>query len=232
MPVHVKNIVKAFGPEVIFSDFSIDLPGKGCVCFFGPSGSGKTTLFNLLAGILRPDSGSIEFSGGEKVSFVFQEDRLLPWSTAADNIEQVLDPKTARPQALEWLRRVGLEQAADKLPGALSGGMRQRVAIARALAYGGDILLLDEPFQGIDAQNRDAVFSLISAEKEKHLVVLVTHYAEEALRLSDVIYAISGPPVKIEDTIEISETLRFDPVFREEALTRLGVHAHSPLPAG
>ena len=233
MPIHIRNLSKSFDREPLYSDFSIDLPESGCVCFFGPSGIGKTTLFNMLAGILPPDSGEIRFSDGpQKISFVFQEDRLLPWISAAENIEQVLEGKNARMQALEWLDCVGLSQSANKLPGNLSGGMRQRVSIARALAFGGDILLLDEPFQGIDARNKETVFALLSKEKTRSLIVLVTHYAQEALRLADTIHVLMGPPVAIENTLTLSEAQRDDPAFCALILRRMGVTTGSPSPAG
>lgn len=227
MPVILDKISKSFGPESIFSDFSLELPDSGCVCFFGPSGSGKTTLFNILAGLLPLDSGSVTFTDKQKVSFAFQEDRLLPWVSAAENVEQVLDTRDAHQLALEWLGRVGLTESAGKLPAELSGGMRQRVALARALAFEGDVLLLDEPFRGIDAQAKDALFALLAEEKSKSLLVLVTHYPEEALRLADTVYVIEGPPVQITDTIQIPEEKRNDAHFVASVLARLGTHAYS-----
>ena len=227
MSILIDSITKSFGEETVFEDFSAQLPDRGCVCFFGPSGSGKTTLFNILAGIVAPDSGTVAFTAGTKVSFAFQEDRLLPWVSAAENVEQVLFCEGARSQALHWLGRVGMAEAADKLPGELSGGMRQRVALARALAYGGDVLLLDEPFRGIDARMKEKVFDLLEGEKKDRLIVLVTHYPEEALRLADTIRVISGPPVRITDTINIPDHKRRDPVFTGSVLARLGASPSS-----
>ena len=230
MPIILDRVSKSFGNEIIFSDFSIELPDTGCVCFFGPSGSGKTTLFNILAGLTALDSGSVSFTRGQKVSFAFQEDRLLPWINAVENVEQVLSDKDARQRATEWIERVGLEDAADKLPGELSGGMRQRVALARALAFGGEVLLLDEPFRGIDAQKKDMVFSLFAKEKSTRLLVLVTHYPEEAVRLADTVYVISGPPVAITDTIHIPEEKRTQADFLAGVFSRLGTHPYSSPP--
>ena len=228
MSILIDSVTKSFGDETVFADFSAELPDRGCVCYFGPSGSGKTTLFNVLAGLVAPDSGTVTFPAGAKVSFAFQEDRLLPWVSAAENVEQVLSGEDAHGQALEWLERVGMEEAADKLPGELSGGMRQRVALARALAYGGNVLLLDEPFRGIDAQLKETVFSLLEAEKKDRLLVLVTHYPEEALRLADTVRVIAGPPVRVTDTVEIPAEKRRDPDFIASVLARLGAHPLSP----
>lgn len=221
MPILIDSITKSLGEVKILSDFSAELPDRGCVCFFGPSGSGKTTLFNILSGLIPPDKGSVIFAGNHKISFVFQEDRLLPWISAAENVEQVLSGSGAREHALQWLERVGMSESADKLPGELSGGMRQRVAIARALAFNGDVLLLDEPFRGIDAAIKETIFTLLDVEKKERLLVLVTHYPGEAVRLADTIHVITGPPVAIADTIQIPEDQRRQSDFIASALSRL-----------
>ncbi|MFZ5974127.1 MAG: ABC transporter ATP-binding protein [Bacillota bacterium] len=227
MAVILDKISKSFGDEKVLSDFSVELPDSGCVCFFGPSGSGKTTLFNILAGIVLPDSGSVTFTDNQKVSFAFQEDRLLPWISASDNVEQVIGGNDAHERAVDWLKRVGLTESAEKLPCELSGGMRQRVALARALAYNGDVLLLDEPFRGIDAQAKETLFTLLEKEKLNRLLVLVTHYPEEALRLADTVHVITGPPVQITDTIELIDEKRNDADFMVSARARLGTHPYS-----
>lgn len=213
MAVKIKNISKTFKEYEIFHHFSLRLPDCGCVCFFGPSGSGKTTLLNLIAGLISPDAGQIDLPPGD-VSVVFQEDRLLPWASAQENVKLVLEkdlpPKEARAQALRALKAVFLEESAKKRPSGLSGGMRRRVALARALAYGGCVLLLDEPFSGMDAQIKNALFPVLSELKKEKLVVLVTHYPEEAVRLADVIHVLAGPPVRIAESILVPDGLRED----------------------
>ncbi len=201
-PVVFSQVSKAFNGERIVDGLDWTLPTYGSLCLFGPSGCGKTTLLHLLAGILRPDAGQISGLEERKVSIVFQEPRLLPWLTALHNILAVLPehPHGGGPQeeeAYAWLERVGLADATDKRPDELSGGMRQRVAIARALAYGGDLLLLDEPTQGLDADMQETVITLLREQEKERLTVLVTHDKDEAERMGSTILLVSGPPVQL-----------------------------------
>lgn len=225
MAVIISNLSKSLGAQELFRDFSLAMPDTGCVCFFGPSGSGKTTLLNLLAGIIPPDAGSIELIPGGNISYAFQEDRLLPWISAAENVKLVIqDKKNAHETALHWLKEVSMEDAADKTPGELSGGMRQRVSLARAFAYGGSILLLDEPFQGIDAQIKSGLISLLSKMKTEKLLILITHYPEEAVRLADVIHVLAFPPVRIIDTLQITDEIRRSDQLNSQAVKKLTAH--------
>lgn len=185
-----------FPEHTVLKDFSLELPDTGTVCLFGPSGCGKTTLLNCLAGIWKPESGSIVGLSGKKISYVFQESRLLPWSTVQENIELVLSAgseKTAR----DWLSAVGLLSYAGQYPKELSGGQRQRVSFARALAYGGDVFLLDEPFHALDYAAAQEMAALLKHSFSNALNILVTHNREEAERLSDIIYFLEGPPLQV-----------------------------------
>ncbi len=197
MSIEIKHIHKEFNGQKIIDDFSLSLPEKGTVCFFGPSGCGKTTLLNCIAGLLPLDGGSISGLEHKKISYIFQEDRLLPWVTANENVAVVTNAD--RKSASEWIRLVGLENAENKHPNELSGGMRQRVSIARALAYGGDILLMDEPFHALDSKSRDQVITLIKEKTQDKLKILVTHSMEEAQLLADTIYFLKGIPLRIVD---------------------------------
>jgi NitT/TauT family transport system ATP-binding protein len=164
----------------VLSGISLTLPENGAVALVGPSGSGKTTLLRVLAGLERPKDGQVEGLSGKRVTMVFQEDRLLPWYSAFENVLLALpDTMPDRERvARNWLSCMELADAADQLPAELSGGMCRRVALARALAYGGDILLLDEPFNGLD----DALRSRVAAhiKNAAPLIVLVTHDEAEA----------------------------------------------------
>ena len=225
MPVIISNLSKSLGTQDIFRDFSLEMPDTGCVCFFGPSGSGKTTLLNLLAGIIPPDAGSIELIPKGNISYAFQEDRLLPWINAVDNVKLVIqDKKNADEAAIHWLREVSLADMADKTPGELSGGMRQRVSLARAFAYGGSVLLLDEPFQGIDAQIKSGLISSLSKMKTEKLLILITHYPEEAVRLADVIHVLAFPPVRIIDTLFITDEIRRNDQLNSQTIKKLTAH--------
>ena len=158
--IDIKNLSLSYGGERVIDSFSLHVEGGGRIALLGPSGCGKTSLMHAIVGLLKPAKGSVCVSG--RVSCVFQEPRLLPWLSALENINVVLsDSPATLPEARKWLEAVGLGEAAEKRPGELSGGMQQRLSIARALAYGGDVLLLDEPLKGMDTETEDMVKSLI-----------------------------------------------------------------------
>lgn len=173
MSIIVDKISLSFGDKQMLDDFSCQLPDVGVACLIGPSGSGKTTLFNCLAGILKPDSGSISGLQGKRKAILFQENRLLPWYNALANVAFVV--KDDKGKAAHFLEQVELNDAAGKYPNELSGGMQRRVAIARALAYGGDILMLDEPTTGLDDELAQRIMHRIVEQWQDKLVILVTH---------------------------------------------------------
>ncbi len=185
----------SYGPLRVLEDVSLVFPETGVVCLSGPSGCGKTTMLRLLAGLEQPERGRIDGMAGRKIAAVFQEDRLLPWMTARDNVAAALsgDGKRNRERAAEVLDAVGLSENLSAHPADLSGGMKRRVAIARALAPGAELLLLDEPFTGIDPALRDRIASLLRQQAEKALLVLVTHIEEEARLLGARILPLSPP---------------------------------------
>ena len=174
--------------------FSLTLPDTGITALAGASGCGKTSLLRLLGSLDRPQAGTLEVPPPEETAFLFQEDRLLPGLTAAAQIAAVL-PQGESP--LPWLEAVGLEDAADVRPEELSGGMRRRVALARCAAYGRDkrLLLLDEPFSGIDPERCRALMAWI-----RTLGVSVVYSAHDALSLSlaDRVIRLAGPPLSLE----------------------------------
>ncbi len=203
MKLEIRNANKQFDGKIVLDVFSLQFPLNGVVCLFGPSGCGKTTLLNCIAGIEHLDSGEIAGTKGRKISCVFQEDRLLPWISANENITAVLRGNTEQntADAAEWLSQVGLAGEGEKYPDELSGGMRQRVAIARALAYNGDLYLLDEPFHALDEKAKAEVIALIREKTPNALKILVTHDIQEAELLADITYYFSGPPLKIVQMI-------------------------------
>ena len=180
MAIKLQELSFSYGDQPVFDHFSLDLPDSGTVCLYGPSGCGKTTVLRLLAGLEKPETGRIEGVQGTTFSFVFQENRLLPWMSVYENVAAVLPKPWNNEQIEDSLAMVGLEQASRKLPGELSGGMQRRVAIARALTYDGDVLLLDEPFNGLDMQLKQHMIGVISQQYRNRLIVLVTHNQEEA----------------------------------------------------
>ena len=197
----IEHLCVRYGEQVVLADFSLSLPETGTVALMGPTGCGKTTLLRVLSGLLEPQSGRVCGLAGKRVAVLFQEDRLLPWLSARDNVAAVLEKgETAR--AEQALRDVGLpENAFGKRPAELSGGMRRRVALARLLAYGGDVWLLDEPFKGLDADSRARVMQTVKRAGQGKLMVLVTHEKAEAQALSERIVTLAGPPLRRTDEI-------------------------------
>ncbi|MFR5869681.1 MAG: ATP-binding cassette domain-containing protein [Acutalibacteraceae bacterium] len=193
----ITEVILSFGGQTVMEKFSLALPKQGLVALMGPSGAGKTTLLRVMMGLETPQSGRVDTENA-KVALLFQEDRLLPWLTARQNVEAVLDPNEKQ-QAAKALGSMGLEeQAWDKLPEELSGGMRRRVALARLICYGGDVWLMDEAFKGLDRESRDALIPFFKQQAETRLIVLVTHEKEDAVRLGAQIIELEGPPLKIK----------------------------------
>jgi NitT/TauT family transport system ATP-binding protein len=199
MRIEIKHATKQFGEKFVLRDFSALFPEKGVLCLFGPSGCGKTTLLNCIAGLVRLDSGEVTGMENRRISFLFQEDRLLPWVSAEENIAAVLRGSRERNlrEARALLVQVGLAGEADKRPHELSGGMRQRVAIARALAFGGNLYLMDEPFHALDDGSKQEIISLFREKTPDCLKILVTHDKREAELLADEIWILEGPPLEI-----------------------------------
>lgn len=194
MSIRLRSVSKAFAGQVVIDGLSLDLPPTGLIGLSGPSGCGKTTLLRLLAGLDQPDSGSIEGLADRTVSMVFQEDRLLPWLSALDNVAVVL---ASRDEARYLLEQVGLSEFSDHYPAQLSGGMKRRVALARALARPADLMLLDEPFTGMDAELKQRLFGLLREAASERPVILVTHDIPDIEALSDVVYLAEGPPISL-----------------------------------
>jgi len=186
-----RAVEKRYGERTVADGFTLDV-GAGTVCLFGPSGCGKTTLLRIAAGLERPDGGAVEGAG--RVSMVFQEDRLVPHLSSLDNIVLCGADKKA---ALDMLDRVGLAADAGRPAGELSGGMRRRAALARALCRGFDTLLLDEPFSGVDEQNRESLYGLIRSAGRGKTVLLVSHDRRDAAALAERIVFLQGPPLYI-----------------------------------
>lgn len=197
----------------------------------GPSGCGKSTVLNAVAGFVTPTQGHVVLDGraitrpGPDVGIIFQQYALFPWMTAIGNVKFALarfrlDRAEKQERALQALREVGLEHAAYKYPGELSGGMKQRVAIARTLAGQPKVLLMDEPFGALDAQTRLSMHELLLRiwEARRSTVLFVTHDVDEALLLADVVHVMAANPGRIIKTYEVSSS-RPRSVTRFDALS-------------
>ena len=176
--LELKNVSLSYGDLRVLRDVSLRLaPGKR-IAVMGPSGCGKTSLLRVIAGLQSPDSGTVERTA-QRLSFVFQEPRLLPWLTAEENVRLVLPDAHHGEDSAVWLSRFGLSDAADKLPAELSGGMQQLVSLARALVCAPDLLLLDEPFKALDAAAKQNAITAVSGGTDA-AIILVTHDIHEA----------------------------------------------------
>jgi len=223
----VENVSKIF-PAInkshavqALQDISLEVKTNEFVSILGHSGCGKTTLLNLIAGFEKPTSGRIECAGkevkepGAERAMVFQDYALFPWLTVRDNIAfglniKGIDSATINQKVDHFANLVGLGAFVESYPHQLSGGMRQRVSIARAFAVDPTVLLMDEPFAALDAQNRAMMqkeMIRILAEESK-TVVLVTHSIEESINLSDVIIIMTRRPGRVKEVIRVPEPRR------------------------
>ncbi len=178
--IEFKNVNKAFGEKHLLAEFSLKIADGERLCIMGPSGCGKTTIGNLLLGIEKPDSGEVTVGGA--VSAVFQEDRLCEDFTALSNLRMVL-PDRDREKARAVLSRLLKSEDLEKRVRTFSGGMKRRVAIGRALCCDRPILLLDEPFSGLDGDTKRGVAQVINELSRGKTVLLISHDREEAALL-------------------------------------------------
>ncbi len=190
--VKVRNLYKYFDGSLVLGNLNLDIEKDKITVITGPSGCGKTTLLNIISGIEKPDSGEVILED-DSISYIFQEDRLLPNLTVYRNIEFVLKstmpPQEAKPIIERYLGLVRLTAARDKYPDQLSGGMKRRVAMARAFAYRSDLLIMDEPFKGLDDELKREILEefLRVYRQDRRTVILVTHDKAEAELLGDVV---------------------------------------------
>lgn len=178
------NICKAFGDNVVLQDFSHEFLKGKTTAILGASGCGKSTLLNILMGLLAPDSGEI-IRESDKISAVFQENRLCENLTVSANIRLVTGKRFSKKQIEQELNAVGLADCAEKPVRTLSGGMKRRTALLRALLAEYDILFLDEPFKGLDSETKSVILDYTSEKIKGKTVVLVTHDLSECERLAD-----------------------------------------------
>ena len=186
-------VSKSFGTTTVFHRLDLTIPCSAITALMGESGRGKSTLVSMIAGLLPPDEGSI-ISPFSSVSIAFQDPRLLPWMNARDNAAIVLKGihKSQKRKITDaMLNDLGIAEAAEKHPSELSGGMQQRVSLARAFLASGELLILDEPFRGLDEDNKQNVSALIRRESLRRRVLLVTHDEKAALDLGAAIVRLS-----------------------------------------
>jgi NitT/TauT family transport system ATP-binding protein len=237
--LHVEHLKKDYGEVAAIGDVSFDVAAGEFVCIVGPSGCGKTTLLKCAAGLLEPTAGEVTLEGRrvdgppDTMALVFQEysRSLFPWMSVRQNVAFPLRRKKP-PDAAGLVQRalgsVGLDDAMDRYPWQLSGGMQQRVAIARALAYQPRILLMDEPFASVDAQTRADLEDLVLAVRRQYevTIVFVTHDIDEAVYLSDRVVVLTPSPTRVQEVLEVSLPHPRDQVETKELTEFARLRAH------
>jgi len=236
--LEIKNVCKGFGNSQVLSDINLSVEKGEFVAIVGFSGAGKTTLINLIAGLLKPDSGQLTLNDleitapGPDRGIVFQNYSLLPWLSVFENIflavEQCFPNWSAAKKSEhveKYIAMVNLTPARDKKPHELSGGMRQRVSVARALAMNPQILLLDEPLSALDALTRATLQDEISRiwSEDKKTVVMITNDPDEGIYLADRIIPLTAAPAATlgpSFTVEIPrprdrKAINHDPHFKQ-----------------
>ena len=191
----IDNVNIKFDNKIIYENFSIDFEDNKINCIVGASGCGKTTLLNYICDCL--------LKNNIKVSYVFQEDRLIPWKSIFDNLRLVIKNKHNKEDINkkidDILNILDIKEAKFLYPDELSGGMKQKVNIARALLYDFNVLLLDEPFRSLDIKIKNSIMNLIrTISKEKEItIILVSHNKDEVKALADNIFLLDGYPTKV-----------------------------------
>jgi NitT/TauT family transport system ATP-binding protein len=211
------NIRHHYGATEVIRDVSLTVTDEQIVCLVGPSGCGKSTLLRFLGGLEQPDEGEVVQSGNidesslNPLTYVFQDFALLPWRTVAQNVSLVLEDhklsRAARQAVIDdVLARTGLDDFANALPRQLSGGMKQRVGIARALAVRPSVLLMDEPLSALDSQTRELLLDdLVNLwTRQPFAAVYVTHNLAEAVRIGHRVVVLSRRPSIIKRDIEVN----------------------------
>ena len=181
--IEIKHLKKAYGKKTVIDDLCLTVADGERVAITAPSGCGKTTLLHIIAGLTRADSGSVSGFEERQICMLFQENRLFDRFTALENVMSVMKGKKAqkKKKAMQWLSKVELtEEDAAKLPSELSGGQQQRVALARTLACECPIVLLDEPFKGLDTETKEQVYRLADRYLKDKTLLLVTHDPADA----------------------------------------------------
>ena len=189
--IKLENITLRYGGKLVLDRFSLELPGRGFTALSGPSGCGKTSLLRVLAGLAAPECGTVSGIDPARTAFLFQEDRLLPWRTVRQHIADVL-PRARRGEVGKWLAFAEMEGEGDACPAGLSGGMARRLALARCAALGGELLLLDEPFAGVDPARTARMLERLRALDVP--VVLASHQSQ-VLSACERMIALDGPPL-------------------------------------
>jgi NitT/TauT family transport system ATP-binding protein len=208
------KVCKTFGGKTVLNNVSFEIKSHETAAILGPSGSGKTTILKLIAGTLAPDSGTVEVHS-QRIGYVFQDNRLLPWKTALDNVELVLKAQQnnsgqIKERAMAWMKLMRLEHYYNYYPRQMSGGMVQRVAIARALAVEPEIMLMDEPFSSLDIPLADLLLRQLKKVLANYraTTIYVSHDFVGALSIAQRLFVFINGELKeypVDDRRELLE---------------------------
>lgn len=235
MQIQIKSISKTLGRVHTLDNLSLHVNKGEFVIILGPSGCGKSTLFNIIAGLITPDTGQVFINGEDltgktgRISYMQQKDLLLPSRRVLDNVSLPLrlkgmNKRQARDKAQEYLPIFGLEEFADHYPAQLSIGMRQRAALLRTFLFSNEILLLDEPFASLDAITRRKMHLWLKEIQQRFhsSILFITHDIEEALFMADRIYVFSQRPARIKEEITLEGRAGENNLLQEKILALLG----------
>lgn len=234
--VSIDAVTMSFGSYVAVQDVNLSVADGEFLAIVGPTGCGKSTILNAIAGLLKPSSGTVAIDGQpvrgvqNDIGYLFQQDALLPWKTALENVElgpmfKGVGTAERREQSMKWLAKVGLKGFEHRYPHQLSGGQRKRVQMAQALITGPKVILMDEPFSALDIHTRHLMQNELLRlwQEERRAVVMITHDLEEAIALGDrVVVLAAGPrsrvidsfPVDLQRPRDVAE-IKLDPRFMD-----------------
>ena len=200
----ILNIVKSYGNKKILDGITLDINEGEITAILGESGSGKTTLLDIIAGKTKDYKGKIVFEAGSEVSYIFQEDTLIPWKTVYGNLQFVLNKKISSEEIdlriKKYLGIVGLNGKENYYPDMLSGGMRRRAGIARAFSFPSSYLLMDEPFEFLDIKIKNEIieYFIKLQNMENKTVIFITHDIELAASLGEKIVMLGNEPTNVK----------------------------------
>jgi len=234
--VSIDAVTMSFGNFVAVENVNLTVADGEFLAIVGPTGCGKSTILNAIAGLLKPSHGKVSIDGKavtgvhNDIGYLFQQDALLPWKTALENVElgpmfKGVDASDRRKSALNWLAKVGLKGFEHRYPHQLSGGQRKRVQMAQALITGPKVILMDEPFSALDIHTRHLMQNELLRlwQEQRRAVVMITHDLEEAIALGDrVVVLAAGPrsrvidsfPVDLDRPRDVAE-IKLDPRFMD-----------------
>lgn len=196
MSVNISDLNKAFGEHKVLTNLNMTLEDNGIYCLMGPSGMGKTTLLRIIMGLETKDSGTIEGAPLKDISVMFQENRLCEVLTPVENVALICNRHVSRKSIHDMLSAILPEECLTQPVSELSGGMKRRVALARALAYPGKIVIMDEPFTGLDINTKKDVINFILKEQKGRILLISTHGEED-------VSLLNATRIRLEDIMSV-----------------------------